>query len=78
MVDLSQYRDPRFAMPAIRVKSDHPEHEQGFIVINEEDFDPKIHELWEEPVPKSEAKPAESSKQEHVKPAARADRLHLK
>lgn len=50
MTDLSKYRDPRFSLPAVRVKSDHPDHEQGYFVINESDFDPEKHELWEEPV----------------------------
>ena len=55
----------------VRVKSAHPEHEQGFFVINESDFDPSKHELWQEPVAKDEAKPAEPAK-----PAARETQMH--
>lgn len=32
--------------PVVRVKSSHPDHEQGFYVINESDFDAAKHELW--------------------------------
>ena len=32
--------------PTVRVKSSHPDHEQGFYVINESDFDEAVHELW--------------------------------
>jgi hypothetical protein len=35
----------------VKVRSSHPDHEQEFFVINEEDFDPKKHELWEEDKP---------------------------
>jgi hypothetical protein len=51
MIDLRKHRDPRFSLPAVRVKSDHPDHDQGFFVINESDFDPEKHELWEEDQP---------------------------
>ncbi len=68
MVDLSLYRDPRFSLPAVRVKSDHPDHEQGFFVINESDFDPKIHELWQEPGAKDGSKSAKpAAPAEHAK-----------
>jgi hypothetical protein len=33
-------------VPTVRVKSDHPEHDQGFVVINQSDFDQSIHQLW--------------------------------
>jgi hypothetical protein len=38
-------------LPTVRVKSSHPDHVQGFYTINESDFDPKKHELWEEDKP---------------------------
>jgi hypothetical protein len=80
MMDLSKYHDPRFSLPAVRVKSNHPDHEQGFYVINESDFDEKVHELWEEPVAKDEAKAdrAEAEPAEAAKPVARAEKLHLR
>jgi hypothetical protein len=53
-------------IPTVRIKSSHPQHD-GFVVINESDFDEAKHELWEEP------KADVSSK-----PAARADQLHLR
>ena len=34
------------SIPTVRIKSSHPEHVQGFIVINESDFDKEKHELW--------------------------------
>lgn len=43
------------SIPTVRIKSSHPEHE-GYIIINESDFDKEVHEVWEEPKP---AKPAE-------------------
>jgi hypothetical protein len=33
-------------IPTVRIKSSHPDHEQGFIVINESDFDKAVHEIW--------------------------------
>lgn len=56
-------------MKTVRVKSSHPDHEQGFFVINEEDFDPKKHELWEED---QAAKPAAGAAR-HARPAAKGD-----
>jgi hypothetical protein len=47
MVDLSKYRDPDFSSPVVRVRSSHPDHVRGYYQINESDFDPTIHELWE-------------------------------
>jgi hypothetical protein len=92
MVDLTKYRDPRFNSPAIRIKSDHPDHEQGFFVINESDFDPKKHELWQPPGAPSRVQfdadladdapfakqKADAKPAEPSKPVARADVLHLR
>jgi hypothetical protein len=61
----------------VKVKSSHPEHEQGFFVINESDFDKAIHELWQEPVAEDDPKSVEPSKQEHDKPSARETKMHL-
>lgn len=38
--------------PTVKVKS--PDHEQGFFVINEEDFDGSKHELFVELTPEQE------------------------
>jgi len=75
MVDLRPYRDPRFSLPAIRVKSSHPEHEQGYIIINESDFDEAKHELWQEPGAKSaeQAKPEPVGRREPERSAANAE-----
>lgn len=43
--------------PTTRIKADN---EQGFIIINESDFDPKKHALFEEPLP--DGKPAKAAK----------------
>jgi hypothetical protein len=45
-------------IPTIKVKSDHPDHVQGFYIINAEDFDPDKHEFWEpKPLAKKEDAP---------------------
>lgn len=45
-------------LPTVRVVSEDPEHD-GFIVINEDDFDPEVHKKWSKSkaakVPKKEA-----------------------
>jgi len=33
-------------LPTVKIASDHPDH-GGFIVINKDDFDPKVHQLFE-------------------------------
>jgi hypothetical protein len=45
------------SISTVRVKSSHPDHEQGFYVINESDFDKAKHELWVDKA--AEAKRAE-------------------
>ena len=35
-------------METLKIKSTHPESQGAFVVINEEDFDPEIHELFED------------------------------
>lgn len=35
-------------IPTVKVKTDAPDNEHGFYVINEADFDPTVHELFEE------------------------------
>lgn len=53
-------------MVTVRVKSSHPDHVQGFYVINESDFDKEKHELW---VDEAEAKRAEIKHAESLKAA---------
>ena len=36
------------SIPTVKIKSDHPEH-GGHYVINESDYDPDTHELYQEP-----------------------------
>jgi hypothetical protein len=33
-------------LPTVKVASDHPDHEQGYYVINESDFDATVHRLF--------------------------------
>lgn len=61
---------PSLANGTVRVKSSHPDHEQGFYVINESDFDPKKHELW---VDEAEAERAEALSILEVAEAKRAE-----
>ena len=35
-------------IPTVKVKTDAPDNEQGFYLLNEHDFDPKVHELFDE------------------------------
>lgn len=35
-------------VPTIKVRTDSPDNEDGFYFINESDFDPEVHELFEE------------------------------
>lgn len=35
-------------LPTVKVKTDAADNEHGFYVINESDFDPAVHELFEE------------------------------
>lgn len=45
------------AIPTVRVKSDAPGHQpDGFFVMNESDFDPVVHELFDVPAAATEAK----------------------
>lgn len=37
-------------LPTVKIKSSNPESQGPFIEINESDFDPKIHELFDAPV----------------------------
>ena len=66
-------------VPTVRVKSSHPEHERGFYVINESDFDKAKHELWSDEGPgdeaarldaEREARRAEIKREEAMKAAA--------
>lgn len=52
--------------PTVRVKA---KNEQGYIVINESDFDPKVHQKCEDqgPPPEGEKDPKDMSKAELVK-----------
>lgn len=34
-------------IPTVKVKTDAPDNEHGFYVINEADFDPEVHELFD-------------------------------
>lgn len=36
------------AMETLKIKSTNPETQGDFIIINAEDFDPSIHELFEQ------------------------------
>lgn len=41
-------------MPAIKIKSTHKESQGEFVLIDEENFDPKKHELYVENQPEPE------------------------
>lgn len=56
--------------PTVKVKS--PDHEQGFFVINEEDFDESKHELFVELTPEQEQAALE---QKEAEEKAAADKL---
>lgn len=43
-------------IPTVRIKD--PSHPADYVVINESDFDPKVHELYEEPKGAKKAKAA--------------------
>jgi hypothetical protein len=60
-------------LPTVRVKSPHPEHVQGFYIINESDFDPNKHELWEEDNPDAGKAGQPSAAIEHGAESERAD-----
>jgi hypothetical protein len=47
--------------PTVKVKSANPEHEQGFIVINESDFDAATQELFVEPDADADAEPKKAA-----------------
>jgi hypothetical protein len=55
-------------VPTVRVKSSHPEDVQGFYLLNESDFDPKIHTLWVDEA--EEARSAAIKRDEAMKAAA--------
>jgi hypothetical protein len=54
--------------PTVKVKTDAPDNADGFIVINESDFDPKVHELHEAKV----AKPSDGLTSDELKAALTA------
>lgn len=35
-------------VPTVKVRTDSPDNEEGFYLINKDDFDPEVHELFEE------------------------------
>lgn len=35
-------------IPTVKVRTDSPDNEEGFYLINQSDFDPEVHELFEE------------------------------
>lgn len=52
----------------VRIKSDVPDHQPaGFVVINEADFDPEAHQLFDQDEPQQKPK-----KQPKAAPAAGA------
>lgn len=51
-------------LPTVRVVSEDPEHD-GFIVINEDDFNPEVHKKWAKP-----KTPRVSKKETEVEDAA--------
>lgn len=51
------------------------EHEDGYMVINEEDYDPKIHTLTEIPEAPAPAEPAPAAEGEVPGPALEGDGL---
>ncbi len=44
-------------LPVVRVVSHEPGHEDGFVEINERDFDPEKHTLWKLSQSPADAKP---------------------
>ncbi len=58
----------------IRINSGHPDHEQGFYIINESDFDEKIHERWAEDADAEAIRAAEAKRAEVIE-AKRAEAL---
>lgn len=46
-------------IPTVKIKTDAPDNEQGFVIINEEDFDPSVHEIFGETKPKKGRKAAD-------------------
>lgn len=49
-------------MAALRIKSEHEESQGKFVLIDEENFDPKKHELYVEGQPEPEPEPITSTK----------------
>lgn len=37
------------SVPTVKVKTDSEDNEDGYFLINEADFDPEVHDLFEEP-----------------------------
>lgn len=35
--------------PTVKIKTDAPDNEQGFVLINESDFDPAVHVPFDPP-----------------------------
>lgn len=60
-------------LPTVKVKASDPE-QGAFVIINEADFDPAVHELYVEPTEAApaEAAPAKASKAKAAKPEADA------
>lgn len=55
-------------MAAIKIKSTHPESQGAFVNIEEENFDPSVHELFE---PVAADADADGGDAEPAKPAKR-------
>ncbi|SDX13154.1 HeH/LEM domain-containing protein [Variovorax sp. YR634] len=53
-------------MNVIKIKPSH-ESQGPFVLINEGDFDPKKHELYEEPIPEGAKKASDGLKVEDLK-----------
>jgi hypothetical protein len=54
------------AIPVLKVV--HPEIEGEWMLINESDFDPDVHELWKPKEKKAKEPPKEEKKQQEEPP----------
>lgn len=55
-----------YTIPTIKVRTDSSDNKDGYYLINEEDFDPEVHELFEA-VTEKEIPPSIQQKQPEQK-----------